>query len=156
MQDFKILTERTQMARAINFGKYPVLSIDLANTIEMFKGEVCGFRGCPIRVPWDYQGETYYERCQLKYFKDTKKFYISNSGCCIKNSFGYSDIEEMTEYANAPILDKNQEFVLVIYNSKKRSYFNPIILKTSNYKDIHCSSVLSIDFTIELEEAKDD
>lgn len=139
----KILTERTEIAKAMNFGKYPVLSIDLVNKIVL-GGKVVGYRGCKVNVPWEYQGKKYKCACQLDYWLDSDELSITSGGCCLHSSFGYSDIVEMVENANLPTLDKKQEFVLVIYNSEKRISYNPMILETDDYKNIHCQSVLSI------------
>lgn len=141
----KQLTERTEIAKAINFGKYQVLTIDLADEIVMC-GEVVGYNGCNVRVKHTTRtGEELLIHCQLKYWVKEQKITFSNGGACLKAGFGYSDLMEMVEFANAPILDKNQEFVLVVYNSKIKKALAPMILKTSNYKDILCQEVLMLE-----------
>lgn len=149
MIKMKILQERTEIAKAINFGKYPVIVIDQSNVIEM-GGEIVGYRGGKVRVPWDYHGETMYLEAQVNYWKDDNKLVIGCSGSVIKNGFSYSDLIEMAEYANAPILDKNQEFVLIVHNSLTNVAYNPMILKTKDYKDIHCMDVLVVEEKIKL------
>ena len=79
------------------------------------------------------------------YSRTIEAFSITSGGACLTSSFGYSDLMEMVEFANAPILDKNQEFVLVVHNSKTRKALNPMILKTSNYKNINCIEALTIE-----------
>ena len=145
----KILKERTEIAKAMNFGKYPVIAIDTNNAIEMC-GKIVGYRGPKVRVPWDYHGEKLYHVCQVNYWFDEQNISISCGGIMLKSDFGCSDIIEMAEYANAPILDKNQEFVLVVYNSKKKETCYPILMKTKDYKDITCLDVLSVEEKIDL------
>lgn len=145
----KTITNRTEIAKALNFGKYPVLVIDKANTITL-GDEVCGYRGSKVRVAWNYQGETYYSQCELNWYGDTKKLSITQGCVCISNSFGSSDILEMVEYANAPILDRDMEFVLIVKDSRSGSVAYPILMRTSNYKNLNCTSVLVIDETIQL------
>ena len=142
----KQLTERTQIAKAINFGKYQVLTIDLANEIVMC-GEVIGYRGCNVRVKWQSRttGETLYLHSTLDYYIEEQKLVISNWDACLKAGFGYSDLMEMVEFANAPILDTNQEVVLVVHNSRTKKALAPMIIKTSSRKDINSQEPLSFE-----------
>ena len=60
--DVKVFRERTEIAKAINFGKYQVIVIDLADEIIMCD-KVVGYRGCKVRVKWEFNGEVYYKHC---------------------------------------------------------------------------------------------
>ena len=138
----KQIKERTQIAKALNFGKYPVLDLDIEKPIKVVGDKISGYYGCKVRVPWNYQGETVYEVCDLKYWKDQDKLELSCGGCCFKAGFGYSDVMEMLENANAPIVDKGQEFILVVHD---RSTAEVFLMKMTDYKDIHCQTVLETD-----------
>lgn len=139
----KALTDRTQIAKALNYGKYPVLEFDFGIEENIYRcGEdIIGFKGSKVRIPWTYQNETHYEKSQMNWFNDEQVLSIGNGGCCLTASFGYKDIEEMLEYTNAPILDKAQKFVLVLRNSKTRLAV-VLMMETEDYKDIHCQRQL--------------
>ena len=146
----RCLTERTEVAKALNFNTRPVVDIDFANEENLIymQGELVGFKA-KVRVPWTYNGQTLYDKSNLKWFDDEKKITIGNWGCCLSSSFSYQDVEEMVEYANAPILDKNMEFVLVLRNSKTR-LASVVILETANHKDIHNQRQLFVEEKIDL------
>ena len=139
-----ILKDRQEIAKAINFAKYPVLELDTANEIVL-GGMVAGYNGSKVRVKWQYQGETLYLHCELKYFKDSKKLTVSSGGCTLAARFSYKDLMEMVEYSNTPIIDKNMEVVLVIHNSKIGVAYPPVIMKFSDYKNINCQTVLEFE-----------
>jgi hypothetical protein len=139
----KVLEGRQEIAKALNFGKYPVIIIDKKNSIEMC-GKIVGYRGGKVRVPWQYRGETSYIDCDVNYWIDESEITFSNGGAMISARFGYKELIEMAQNANTPILDKNQEFVLIVHNSEDKTARCPAILTTDNYKDIHCQSVLKV------------
>lgn len=122
----KTLNTKQEVAKAINFGEYPVLKLDLADKIEL-GGQVCGYNGCKVRIR--IPGKDYYRRAVLEYYIEDKKLVIREQSIMITNGMSYSELEEMVDYANAPIIEPNQEVVLVILNSKERIYYDPIILQ---------------------------
>lgn len=132
----KILKERTQIAEAINFDKYPVLTIDTSNTYEI-GGKVVGFIGCKVRSnPSIFRGVKLYDRCTLCWFEDKKIFTLSGSSVTLSARFGYTEIIEDVEYANAPIVEKNQEVVIIVYNSKTNQMLNPMIVNLEKREQI--------------------
>lgn len=139
----KILTERTQIAKAMNFGKYPVLELNLEKEIRMgTEHKLVGFEGCGVRVPWDYHGETMYEDAEIAWYMDSpNELHITSGGCCLHASFGYEDVMEMLKNANTPILDKNQKFILVVHTAKAAWV---VELETADYKNIHCMNCLRV------------
>lgn len=149
----KFLTERTEIAKALNFNTRPVVDIDFANEENLIymQGELVGFKA-KVRVRWTYNGQTLYNKSNLKWFNDEKKIIVGNWGCCLSSSFGYQDLEEMVEYANTPILDKDMEFVLVLRNSKTR-LASVVILETANHKDLHNQVQLFVEDKLDLMEA---
>ena len=146
----KVLTERTEIAKALNFNTRPVVDIDFANDENLIymQNELVGFKS-KVRVPWMHEGKTLYEKSELKWFIDEMRITVGNSGIMLSASFGYQDVEEMVEYANAPILDKNEEFVLVLRNSKTRKA-SILILETYDKKNIFNQNELFVDGRIDL------
>lgn len=122
----RFLSERTEIATAINFkNDYAVLEIDVANVIEMC-GQVVGYRGCKVRQ--DFGNEFYYTGT-INYWKDEKKLSVSSDNACIKSGFGYRDIKEMLENRNAPIIKNGQKAILVAYNSKTGKVLSPMVFE---------------------------
>lgn len=96
----KELKSRTEIAPAINFHRYPVLTLDLVDKDEY------GLKGCNVLVDFGKfnTGEPWYEKGELRVYRDECKFEIKAFGACLKKDFTYSDYKEILSYANAPII----------------------------------------------------
>lgn len=136
----KVLKERTKIARTINFHKMPVVTLDIAKKSEY------GIESDPVLVNAGFfdDGEPFYLYCNVEAYVDEKKFAFHQGPTCISSSFGYSDIEEMLKYRNAPIVEADQDFLLVVIDSKKRIACYPLVLHTGNRIDKFCSTPLTV------------
>ena len=68
-------------------------------------------------------------------------------------SFTYSDLVKRAEIAQAPIIEKDQEVVIVILDSKNKQMYAPMLVKTSSRVDPHGSKPIGfedVDMTIYL------
>lgn len=114
----KYLTERTEIAKAMNFGKYPVLYIDM--DAKKYEGsDYC--QGCRVRVHWGSQTERYkdmYSTGNLYYCDG--KFAISNDATCLSADFGRGDVIGMYQQANTPMIHKGDTVVIVMDFSKQK------------------------------------
>ena len=137
----KKLTERTEIAKAINFGEYPVIKIDVSNRDEY------GIKGTKIRIDNGTfkSGNKYFVNAVIRAYDDEKCLTTSAYGSVLKNAIGYSDYLEMVEYANAPVVKANQEIVIFLYNSITKDIYQPVIIKTGNRVDAHCSTPLELE-----------
>ena len=116
----KKYTDRYEIAKLLNFNKYPVLELDLATSKpkeDYYKG--CYFGGKVRWVKHSPSGENYIWHGNLNYYSDSG-LCITNDSACIKASFGYQDIKEDLEIANAPLIKDDCEVVVVIHDSVKR------------------------------------
>lgn len=102
----EFITERKEVAAAINFGKYPVVYVE---DIEKAKTDY-GWNLGKIKIKHE---RGYYIHADLYLFKNEKLTTVSY-GFCLADRFGWSDVEEMAKNANAPELKPNDKFVLVI------------------------------------------
>ena len=137
----KRLMERTEIATAINFGKYPVIRIDLANTDDY------GIKGTKVRIDNGTfkSGEPYFINAEIRAYND-EKYLTTSQGCSIlSDRLTYSDYIEMTEYANAPVIKANQEIIIFLFNSVLKDVYHPVIIKTGNRVDPHCSTPLTLE-----------
>ena len=130
----KYLKDRTEIAKAMNFGKYPVIKIDIRN--KPAKDYAVGDK---VRVAWDKAG---YEGMTAKgnVYLENGVFGISQGAAVLKNSFGRQDILENASWANTAIIHAGQKVVLVIDDSE-RSECSVAIMTVSDRVDIHCSTV---------------
>lgn len=143
----KRLTERAEIASAINFKKYPVVTIDVS------KRDAYGIIGCPVCVDAGFfrSGEPYYIKAMCRVYSDERVLTFT-SGCVgLSADFGYRDIEEMLEYANVPIIRADAEVLVVIIDSEQRLACCPVIVRTEKRVNPHCSTPISFvepfDFT---------
>ena len=135
----RVLKERTEIAKAINGHKMPVITIDLADADEYgLKSENVLIDNGTFR-----DGFPYYIRSQVRAYCDEDKFKFSSGGTCISASFGYHDIKEMLEYRNAPIVKTDEDVVIAIIDSKKKQAYYPIVLHTAKRINQFCSTPLT-------------
>jgi hypothetical protein len=137
----KRLTERTEIASAINFRKYPVIEIDVSKVDEY------GIRGTKVLIDNGTfrSGEPYFVKATLRTYNDENVLKFSAGGTCLKADFGYSDIEKMLDYANAPIIKADQDILIVMIDRERRVAYKPVVLHTGNRVDANCMTPLTLE-----------
>lgn len=137
----QILKERTEIAKATNFGKYPVICIDVSDRDEY------GIRGTKVRIDngtFD-SGDPYFINARIRTYIDENCLTTVAGGCSITQSVSYLDYMEMVEYANTPIIKADQEILVVLYNSKIKYIHCPVILKTGSRVNASCQTPLELE-----------
>lgn len=144
----RYLKHREQIAKAINFGKYPVLRIDLSNRPAQGYAPDSDFCvGDRVRVAWDkpgYEGMT----TRGNVYLENGRYAIDQGGAVLKNGFCRNDIIEDYEWSYAPLVHAGQEIVLIIDNPAEKKCA-VALMRVSAHIDIHCSTVAYLE---ELEE----
>lgn len=136
----KRLTGRQEIAAAMNFGKYPVLKIDLKDADEYgLKGSICRIDMGEFR-----DGSKWYERAELRVYRDEKKITFSAFGCCLAAQYSYSDFMDDLETATAPIVKPNSEIVIAILDSEKREIYAVYVVETKNVSR-HCQTPINVE-----------
>jgi hypothetical protein len=135
----KLLTERTEIATAINGHKMPVITIDLADA------DTYGLKSQKVLIDNGTfrDGFPYYLKCEVRAYADEKKFKFSQGGVGLSASFTYYDMKEMLDYRNAPIVKPDEDVIIAIINSKKKDFFAPMVLHTNKRIDAHCTTPLT-------------
>lgn len=106
-----IITDRKEMAQALNFGKYKVLKYDLSETEEFLAGVEYESR--------NHGRMTSIGKLRSGYqTKDDSVLYIAKSGTMISAHVDVHDWIECADKANAPLLTVG-ETVAVLYYSKE-------------------------------------
>lgn len=134
----KTLTDRKEIAKALNFGKYPVLYLDLAND-QLKDYENC-YQGQRVKIARN----DFYSYGKLSYWGDTNELTIASEGTMLSASFGFNDIHYMVLNANATEIKGDQEVVIVIMNSKTGQTAYPVITKTTKYTP-NCQTAMKIE-----------
>ena len=137
----RTITERTEIAKAINGHTMPVITIDLADADEYgLKSQKVLIDNGKFR-----DGFPYYIHSEVRAYADEQYFKFSQDGVCLKASFGYSDMEEMLAYRNAPIVKADEDVIIAVIDSKNRVAYSPIVLHTSKRIDQFCSTPLTFE-----------
>jgi len=125
----KIITDRKEFAEYVNFGKYPVIKVDLGK--EGFMDTI--YHGDKVRVDFGKfrTGERNLQGGELLYNKKENKFEIASYGICLSARFCYEDAMERVEYSQAPIIDEGDEVVIIVHNSETKE------VKAYVYKAVH-------------------
>lgn len=104
-----IITERTEMAKALNFGKYKVLEYDLdkkegsmAVVEEHTRNHGVFRKGCKL-----YCG---------KIKEDDGIFWLLNSGTMLSAHVGVSDWRKSVTRANAPTIEEGDEVAILVFS----------------------------------------
>ncbi|PGO60663.1 hypothetical protein [Priestia megaterium] len=122
-----ILTERQEIAKALNFGKYPVLTYDVDKR-----------EGSNARV----NRGGFYTNCKLRngmIKENDGRLYLSRGASVMRASISVDDYVEMGEYANAPIIEKGQKVAILIYSRKNDSAL--VMIMKAGKIDGECSVV---------------
>ena len=132
----RYLTDRQEIAEAMNFGKYPVLTLNREN--RPFEDNDFS-EGCGVRLAWDRKDSRYEGMTSSGnlYRDENGKMGISGGGAHLKESFGYMDVMEMADRANWPVIHRGQEVVVVEEWPSKREC-TVRLMKVSDRIDIHC------------------
>lgn len=142
----KYLTDRHEIAMAMNFGKYPVLYIDVETPKDGYSDF---YKGQDVRVAWDDPRERYKDMtCEGNLYYSEGKFAISNNAGGLTAGFGREDVIEMHHWANTPLVHKGQT-VIVIKDRPKQRVCHVEVMKISDRINIHCSTVAHL---VEVEE----
>lgn len=136
----KVLAERPEIARAMNFGKYPVLEIDIAKCDEY------GLVGSKCRIDMGYfnDGEKWYERATLRVFRDENKISFHSHGYCLSAEHGYHDYIEDLAFAKAPIVKPDSEMLIFMHDSNEKQVYCPRVVKTGKITK-HCISPIVVE-----------
>lgn len=126
----KLLTDRKEIAQAMNFGKYPVVRINVetpkAGWDDVFDGDLVRVESPSKRYPGSYiRGRV------MKYPEDGERYSIMPDTVCLHNDFGYGDVIEMLGYAQAPMLHAG-ETVVVIEDAPKQRAARVRMMRVSN------------------------
>ena len=137
-QIMRTLTERTEIAKAINGHKMPVITIDLADADEY------GLKSQKVLIDNGTfsDGFPYYIHSELRAYRDERKFRFSQGAVGISASFDYHDMKEMLDYRNAPIVRPDEDIIIAIIDSRDKTAYYPIILHTDKRIDSNCTTPL--------------
>jgi len=137
----KMLKDRHELAKAINFGKYPVLRIDLADSDEY------GLKGCKVRIDAGTfrTGEPHFVEAELRVYRDEKKLVLSAGGTILKSDFTYFDYVHMLDRAQAPLIHADEEVVIGIYDSRTKNAFAALLVRTGKKVRPFCTDPLDFE-----------
>lgn len=135
----RTLNDRYEIAKEINIKRTTTVRIDLADS------DCYGLKSQKITIDNGTfrDGTPYLVHAEIRAYCDEMRFTFSGFSACLSASFGYHDIEEIVEYANAPIVKPDSDVVLAIVDSKTRKAYKPIVLHTAKRVDPHCSTPLT-------------
>lgn len=129
----QFITDRHQIAQALNFGKYPVIFTDL-------KAARTRYGWCLADIRLDH-GEEFekahgyrFEDGDLYIYNDNFNLTVDRQSPCIKSYFGAEDVFEMAERAVAPTIPikAGQEVILVFKTITRHAVVLKVKIDTVN------------------------
>ena len=147
------LTERKEIGKAMNFGLYPVLWMEIGKPRNGWDPFTV-YEGCKANVRSPRQPDLIYNGKLTMYGDEQNEevktmpwkwdnLHLSRGGTFLKTDFGYRDVMEDLENANAPMLKANQEVIVVFKNSAAKGCWIRKMVTESRI-DPHCSTMLTI------------
>lgn len=151
----KFLTDRKEIAKAINIDKLPVITFDLTKPMEGYDG--C-YEGTKVKVEGAYSGQYAHLdcRCTPHIWDDelhgvavmapwmVERIPLNEYGFCIHDSFSLHDIEEMVMWNNAPSVHAEDK-VVVFFKAKNLMNGKPTaflrLMKVNKRLSPNCSTV---------------
>ena len=135
------VTYRKEIGKAINFGKYPVLFINRENRPYPEYGGDYSI-GCKVRVAYDNGMEGMTTRGNIFFSNENGRdsLAISSRGSMLKASFVRSDVLDMVEWAQAPVVHKGQT-VVVVEDWPSENKCSVRLMKLPDRVDVHCQTV---------------
>ena len=132
-----LLVERTDIAKALNFGKYPVLTYDL--------DEKKGSKAVVISKSHRYGDMRKHCSLQMGYQKENDgKLWLMAHGTMVSAHVDVHDYIEMAEYANAPIIESDQEVAILCYSKKANVSFVQILKSGRVSADYSTATVFEV------------
>lgn len=135
-----IIKERRKMAITMNFGKYPVIGLELGDN-DCSTDFIVGSK---VRVAWDrkdpkWEGMT--SRCEL--MVENGKYGLYSAGCCLADRYTVDDFVNDLENANTPLVHKGQVVAIAHYSRENDVKFLKM-MKVSERIDTQCMMVASL------------
>ncbi len=144
-----ILMERTEIAKALNFCKYPVLSIDLEN--QPYRNDIAAagrkdtyVKGCKCRVAWDHKSPQYAGmtiKCELVI--ENGEYKLTSWGCMLKADYTLNDFLENVKAANTPLVHKGETVAVAHYSQVSGIKFIRL-MRVSERIDTNCQVVATL------------
>ena len=106
------IKDRQKIAKAINFGRYPVVYVEDVAACRTDYGWRLGRVKIASGKGWFYPADLYI-------YSDERKIVTTSYGACLSARFAWGDVAEDAKNAVAPELRPNSEFVLVIGKKKE-------------------------------------
>ena len=130
-----IITDRTEMAQALNFGKYKVLQLDLDTNKGSRAGTTYASRNHgEMRATGELRSG--YEK------KNDGILYISNDSTMLSATYSVDDFILDAEKANAPKIYKGDEVAVLCYSKKNDIAFVRLVVAVGI--DPHCSVLMML------------
>ena len=144
----KWLTERTEIAKAINIDRIPVITMDISKCMDGY--EDC-YEGSRISIDGAYSGRyaDLLTHCTAMMFGDEdgneahfapwtyKRIHLRPRMACLTADFSLRDVDEMVDWMRAPIVKKGEK-VLVYFRGKDKGAIR--VMRIPNHVDPHCST----------------
>lgn len=138
-----IIMERQEIGVAMNYGKYPVIGLNMSNKpYEECDGLIVGSK---VRVAWDrkdprWEGMT--STCELVFSEG--KYELNSHGCYISAEFTVDDFIRSIENANTPLVHKGQ-IVAVAHYQKLNGVKLLRMMKVSPRINTQCMTVATLE-----------
>ena len=148
----KFLTNRTEIAKAINIDRIPVITMDISKCMNGY--ENC-YEGTKVNIDGAHKGRyaDLLTHCTARMYGDEvgnerhdapwtyKRIVLSTRTTCLTADFGLRDVDEMVEWMSAPIVKANDP-VIVFFRAKDRGYLR--MMKIGGRIDPNCSTATTL------------
>ena len=149
----KYLTNRKEIAKAINIDRIPVITMDISKCMDGYDN--C-YEGSKINIDGAYSGRYAHllTRCTARMYGDEKgnechdepwryaRIHLCTKNACLHDSFCLSDVDEMVEWSHAPTVKANDK-VVVFFRSANEGYLR--LMKIGARIDPNCTTATMLE-----------
>lgn len=149
----KWLTDRKEIAKAINIDRIPVITMDISKCMEGY--ENC-YKGSRINLEGAHKGKyaDLLTHCTASMYGDEKgnerhdapwtyaRIHLSPRTACLHDSFSLHDVDEMVDWSNAPKAKAN-DLVIVYFRGENNGYLR--LMKIGSRIDPFCTTAVMLE-----------
>ena len=149
----KWLTDRKEIAKAINIDHIPVITMNIRKCMDGY--ENC-YEGSRINLEGAYKGKyaDLLTHCTARMYGDEEgnqchdepwryaRIHLTPRNACLSSSFSLHDVDEMVDWSNAPKAKAN-DLVIVYFRAENEGYIR--LMKIGSRIDPHCTTATMLE-----------
>lgn len=138
--------DRSKFAQICNYRKMPVVMFDIGLPRDPFYHSVGGVK---VAYKWEHDGKTAFDGARMTYYQGNERhpasLTISGETTCLHKDVTYHDVMETLDRNAAPVLERGEEFCMVVLDRANGKIFGVVIMKMDARLNKFCTEPVQVD-----------